>query len=404
MTGVLLLLLATMLAAPAAALTSDELFDDGEVHDVWVHINTRDWAQLRANFMDNTFYPCDVEWRGLKARNAGCRSRGAGTRNGIKPGIRIDFNHYVAGQTFLALEGAVLDNLWQDPSMIRERLAMRLFERLGLPAPREAHVRLYVGSARTYVGVYAIVEEIDEVFLQRRFGRDDGYLYEYRWRDEYRFEALGSELEPYAERFEPRTRLRESMFALYEPIRDLVRAISDAQEDDVDRLVAPHLDLQMLLTHLAAENYLAEWDGLLGYAGLDNFYLYRPRAGGPFQVFAWDKDSTFAWLDMPPSYNFQTNVLTRMLWANRGLRAEYLAALLTAAAEAGDLEQEALRAYEQIRPAAIEDPLKPYSNEQFEDAVADVVRFARRRAAVVRAFVQQLGSSVAGARAGVGRP
>lgn len=404
MTRLLALLLVIAAAPPAAALTSDDLFDDGELQEIWVHINARDWTELRANFMENTFYPCDIEWRDFKVRNAGCRSRGTGTRNGIKPGIRIDFNHYVAGQTFLGLEGAVLDNLWQDPSMIRERLAMRLFDRLGLSAPREAHARLYVGSARTYVGVYAIVEEIDEVFLQRQFGHDDGYLYEYRWKDEYRFEDLGSDLEPYAERFEPRTHLRESMFSLYAPIRDLVRAINDAREDDPDFTVGPHLDLHALVTLLAAENYLAEWDGVLGYAGLDNFYLHRAAAGGPFQVLGWDKDSTFAWLHMPPWHNFDTNLLSRAVWADRGLRAMYLDALLDAVAAAGDLDKEALRAYDQIRPAALEDPLVPYSAEQFEEAVADVVRFTRERGAIVRAFVQQLGTSVAGRRAGIAGP
>ena len=41
-----------------------------------------------------------------------------------KPALRIDFNRYVAGQEFLGLKSLALDNLWQDPSMIRERLAM----------------------------------------------------------------------------------------------------------------------------------------------------------------------------------------------------------------------------------------------------------------------------------------
>lgn len=385
------------LAVPAAAATADDLFDAAELHDIWIHINARDWAQLRATFQENTYYPCDVEWRDIKVRNAGCRSRGLGSRSGIKPGLRVDFNHYVTAQAFLGLESIVLDNLTQDPSMIKERLSMRVFERLGLPAPREAHARIYVGSQRESAGVYAVVEEIDGQFLQRWFGQRDGHLYEYRWIDEYRFEDLGGALEAYAARFEPRTHERDSMSSLYAPIRDLVRVINDADIGDLERALSPYLDIRALVVHLAAENYLSEWDGLLGYAGLDNFYLYRFAQTGLSQLLVWDKDRTFSWLNMPPSHNVDTNVLTRKIWAVPDLRLAYLQALLNAA-EAGDrLEQEAIRAYEQIRVAAIDDPLKPYSNEEFEQEVEDVKRFARERGNVVRRFVRQLAPTLAGA-------
>ena len=118
---------------------ADELFDDSQVHDIWIHINARDWAQLRASYQENTYYPADIEWRGVKVRNAGIRVRGRTSRSPEKPGLRIDFNRYVAGQEFLGLKSLALDNLWQDPSMIRERLAMLVFDRMGLPAPRETH-------------------------------------------------------------------------------------------------------------------------------------------------------------------------------------------------------------------------------------------------------------------------
>jgi hypothetical protein len=47
------------------------------------------------------------------------------------------------------------------------------------------------------------------------------------------------------------------------------------------------------------------------------------------------------------------------------------------------LEREAQRAYEQIREAAVADPLKPYTNEEFEAEVAMVIDLARRRPAFV---------------------
>jgi spore coat protein CotH len=113
--------------------SADDLFDGSTLHDVWIHINSRDWAQLRATPEADTYYPCDFEWRALEAYNAGCRSRGNYTRNGIKPGLRVEFEHYVTGQTFLGLTSLVLDNFWQDPSMLKERIVMQLFQRMGSP-------------------------------------------------------------------------------------------------------------------------------------------------------------------------------------------------------------------------------------------------------------------------------
>lgn len=381
---------------PRAALTADDLFSGEALLDIWIHMNSRDWQQLRASFQENTFYPCDVEWRGERAYNAACRSRGQGSRSGVKPGLLVQFDRYVTGQTFLGLTSLVLDNLWQDSSMLKERASMRLFERMGLSAPRESHTRLYVGSGREYVGVYAVVENIDERFLQRKYGEHEGHLYEYRWRNEYYLTDLGDDFEPYAARFEPRNHETDSRFSLFKPIRDLIRAINAASESNLEADLAPYLDIRSFLAHVAVENVLSDWDGLLGDWGLDNFYLYRAAATNVSHVISWDKDYTFMWLEMPPSHRGEQNVLFKKAWAAPALRRYYLDRLNTAAAAAdGWLAQEILREYGQIRAAALEDPLKRVSNVEFEEAVAEVLRFARERPAIVRSLVAQEGAGPA---------
>jgi len=52
-------------------------------------------------------------------------------------------------------------------------------------------------------------------------------------------------------------------------------------------------------------------------------------------------------------------------------------------ARGGWLEQEVLRAYQQIRQAAREDGFTPFSNEEFEEDVQRLIEFARTRSAVV---------------------
>lgn len=99
-------------------------FDDSVVHDLYFVINNKDWQTLKDNYLDNTYYPTDFKWQGVIVRNAGIRSRGTGSRNGAKPGLRLDFDRYTANQKFLGLKSVVLRNSSQDPSNMHERLAM----------------------------------------------------------------------------------------------------------------------------------------------------------------------------------------------------------------------------------------------------------------------------------------
>ncbi len=182
-------------AAPALAQTQADLFNDSTVQDIHLTVSSRDWEALKAHADENTYYAADLRWRGVTVRNVGIRSRGAGSRNGVKPGLRVDMNRYV-DQNFLGLRALVLDNAYTDPSALREVLAMKLFARAGLPAPREAYARLLVNNE--YAGLYIVVEPLDRTFVARVFGdaegnvENGGFLYEYTWVREYGFEYLGT--------------------------------------------------------------------------------------------------------------------------------------------------------------------------------------------------------------------
>ena len=180
-------------------------------------------------------YPVDFEWQGVKVRNSGIRVRGNTTRNDHKPSFRIDFNRYVSGQDFFGLNAIVLNNAWHDPSMLHDRLSMLTFRRVGIPAPRQAHVRLFVGAGHEYAGVYAISEEVSKTFLAENFGEDNGYLYEFHHQDgeNYGFEDPGPDLGWYIPRFGPKTHETESVANLYMPIRNLVEAVNDAPRADL---------------------------------------------------------------------------------------------------------------------------------------------------------------------------
>jgi spore coat protein CotH len=271
---ILILVVFMQSAGPSSAAleTADDLLNPREVQDLHLFINSRDLRLLHERFQDNTYYPADLLWRGTRVRNIAVRSRGFGSRNGTKVGIAIDVDRYTTGQRFLGLQSLVLDNLWQDPAMIREYLAMGFLDHMGQPAPREAFCRLYINGA--YQGLYALVEPIDAAFVARTLGVADGTLFEFHWV----FPFFGQDLESidrYKPLFEPRTHEDDADSVLWGPIRDLWAMVNDSDDAAWRQLAEPLVDLDQFITQAAIENYVAENDGLLGYAGMDNFYLYR---------------------------------------------------------------------------------------------------------------------------------
>ena len=129
-----------------------------------------DWAKLKENFQTNTFYPADFKWNGQTVFNVGIRSRGRGSRNANKPGLKVDFDRYSANQKFLGLKSLVLDNLTQDPSGIHETVSMRFTS--GSAFPRRAKRTSGSTCGASTSALYALVESVDKEFLARIYGVD----------------------------------------------------------------------------------------------------------------------------------------------------------------------------------------------------------------------------------------
>ena len=260
-------------------------------------LHSADWAKLKAEFQSNTYYPADLTLNGQTVRNVGIRSRGRGSRSSNKPGLRVDFDRYTTAQRFLGLKSFVLDNVTQDASGVHEAVAMAFYARLGIPAPRTIHTRLYVNNE--YAGLYVIVESVDKEMLARVFGaigedtQNDGYLYEFKWMDDWKFGYLGDGLFEYKLRFEPTTHESKSDEELYRPIETLIRLANSTPTDRLAAELGPRLDIPAVIRFIAAQVFLAETDGFLGGFGINNLYLYRLENSDVHTFIAWDADNTF---------------------------------------------------------------------------------------------------------------
>lgn len=384
-----------VLARAASAQTTDDLFNSQVLQRLDLELHSSDWAKLKENFQANTYYPADLSWNGQTVRNVGIRSRGRGSRNPNKPGLKIDFDEYSTKQTFLGLKSLVLDNLTQDPSGIHETVTMKFMARLGIPAPREAHVKLYVRGE--FIGVYAVVEAVDKNMLARIYGsigddtQNDGWLYEFTWQEDWRFTDLGTDLAPYKLRFEATTHESETDEKKYRKVQELVTLANQTSEDRFVEVIGPRFDIPGFIRFVAAQAFLGDTDGFLGAFGVNNFYLYRLENQDKHVLISWDTDNTF-WGPTFPILPDDTNVLMQKLMRIPEYNALWYAELARATelAEAdGWLDTEIIRHVQLIEGAMREDVYKPYSNNSFEGEAGEMLSFARERIAYVKCALAQ---------------
>ena len=386
-----------ILVAPAQAQTSDDLFDPTALHDIQLSMKPGDWENLQANYLNDTYYPADMTWREVVVPQVGVRSRGSGSRNPKKPGLKVDFGQYL-DQTAFGLKSIVLANAIQDPSMVAQRIGLEMFARVGMPASRVVHARVFVN--RNYIGLYELIEPVDKTFLARVFGQDangktenGGYLYEYHWKSDYPWDYLGPDLRIYAELFEAKTHESDAPVPLYGPLENLFRRLNQSGDSQFEREVGELLDLRQFVRHIAVENFIAEHDGFLGNWGPNNFYVYRFQGRTVSQLLPWDKDLALWSKDYDIFQGVNENVLTRRLLSIPTYYRLYLETLIECADAAmrpeseesstGWLEAEMLRITSQIHDAAHADRNTRFDSDRFDEEVRKVLKFARERGPIV---------------------
>lgn len=375
---------------PVGAQTAADFFDPNTLKDIKIFINSKDLALLREHYRENTFYTADLQWGNLRVRNVAVRSRGSGSRNPFKIGLHVDFDRYTKGQRFLGLQHLELDNIYQDESMMREALAFAVFSRMGQAVPRSSYCRLFINNVLQ--GLYANVETIDSTFLDRAFGPGDRYLFEYRWVRSFHGEDLGDDLATYKPMFEPRTHQLDPDALLYGPIRELFREVNGPDDAVWRERVEARIDLTEFVTQAAIEAFLAENDALLGFDGMNNFYVYRGVGADRHHWVPWDRDFAFTFQDSDIFREVDNYVMVRRALEQPDLRTHFLN-ILDATARSVTEDDWLLGQIDRIESltgaAVLADTNKPQTNVKWADQLEFLRQFARFRPGFVIAQVAQ---------------
>lgn len=383
--SVLFVSCALALFGAGTARAVDPIFDQGRLHDCKLELDPADWAALRANFTTNQYYAANLTVDGETVKQIGIRSRGAGSRSGEKPGIKVDTNKYVSGQEFHGYKSLVLDNVTQDPSMMRELLANNVFESVGIPYSQIAFCRLTVNT--DYWGLYTLIEPVSKPFLKMRLGEDSGALFDYTYSGDYRFGYLGDSLTPYVPLpFSPDTNADH----LDSGLADFIKAINQTPQSGYAAAMEAYIDVKKFLTYVAVENACAEYDGMVGQFGMNNFYLYQYGSQKKFVFIPWDKDTSFQAAEWPVQQRMDSNEFTKRLMLDPAMKSYYESEVkriatnfVTTAFLGPRIDQFAGL----IRASVTADTHKPFSVADFEAAVAGLKGIAAARAANVTAQI-----------------
>ena len=390
-------------AVVAAPLPKNSFFDDSRVHEIRITFENLSWYdQLYISHdsdPNDPYFRATVKLDDVTRTPVGIRFKGDASfyTNTVKKPFKIDFNVFDNGLDFLGLKKLNLNNSFNDPSMLREKMFLD-FAAKYVPTTRAVHARVYINGV--YWGLYLAVEQIDKDFAQSRFGTDeDGNLYE----------AVGSDagggqegqhgsdltwLGPGPAAYHPLYALVTNETANdYSGLVHMIDILNNSPIAELPAAIEPLLDVENALYGVALNNLFVNLDSYNGTAA--NYYLYDRDDTGQFVHIHWATDHAFArskvylaptqdpllldplWLpvvkeDQPP----QRRPLMERLWAVDGYKQNYLRMLARMLREGFDpnaMGQRINRLADLIRSDVYADTNKVYSDVDFEKNLTDDV-------------------------------
>lgn len=258
---------------------SDALFPAGGLLRLDLTLSREDEARLAS--VGGIEVPVGLAFEGAYLRATLSLKGGAGSRRPFdrKAALRVDLDDLVPGQRLRGLEGLTLNNMVQDPSGVHELLGYALFRDAGVPAPRVAHVELWLNGA--YRGLYLHVESPDDQFLQRWFDDPSGNLYE---------GAYGPDLDGSVGALEI-DELGAAGITDRSELAPLVALLATPPSEDGMAAFEQLVDLDRTLPMLAGEVVLSHWDGYFYYP--NNYRLYHEPTTDQVTLLPWGLDQTF---------------------------------------------------------------------------------------------------------------
>lgn len=159
-----------------------ELFDTSSILTVNILMDDADWNAMLENSTAEEYYQCDVEINGTTFYRVGIRPKGNTSLTSIasdpttdRYSFKLEFDHYVDGQTCFGLDKLILNNNYADATNMKEALIYDMYQYLGADASLYNYAKISVNGE--HWGVYLALEAVEDSFMLRNYGVQSGELY-----------------------------------------------------------------------------------------------------------------------------------------------------------------------------------------------------------------------------------
>lgn len=235
----------------------------------------------------------DLDFQGQSFKDVAVRYKGNGTflqsRGSNKRSLKIDLDEYNKDHKLAGVTKLNLHNNVTDPSSMNEVLSHRLFRDASVPAPRSAYARVFVTVPgthdRQYLGVYSLVENVDDDFAEQRFETRKGAIF--KPVTPALFADLGDDWARYNQTYDPKAASKEDK----QRVIDFCKLLTHADDAEYAAKLGDFVDLDELSRFMAVTVWLSTLDSILGPG--QNFYVYLHPKTNKFQFIPWDLDHSF---------------------------------------------------------------------------------------------------------------
>ena len=284
----------TIEPAPDTATTdTDTIDDDGDqdavfdlsfVHQIELTVDGPGMRSLGGD--PYTYVEAALSFDGEERPAVGLRIKGrlGSLRSvGDKPAFKVDLLEY-DGERLHGIEKFNLNNMVQDCAKVHELASYGIHRMVGIPAPRVAYARVYLNGEDQ--GLYSLVEDYDDVFLDGNFKDPSGNLYDgdyYLWNNgSYTLVDFDTSTEQYFE-------LDEGTDVGMSDIEAVTTALASG---NFQGQVGAVVDLDQHADFLAVAAWTGHYDSYSYYS--NNYRVYfDPARDGKAVLLPWDPDWAF---------------------------------------------------------------------------------------------------------------
>ena len=164
-----------------AELLYKNFFDQSTIHSVDIKMDESQWNDLIANANSESYYPCDVVIDGEEYKNAAIRTKGNSSRMMVasakqdKFSFRLKLDKYDKYQNYHGLTEFCMNNMYSDPSCMRDILCYGALDEIDGVGPNCAYTNMYLND-KLY-SFYFLAEQPGTTLAERLATNDDAVLY-----------------------------------------------------------------------------------------------------------------------------------------------------------------------------------------------------------------------------------